>query len=192
MEMGKSVRQSLNPADWSQAAFDALARGGVDAVAVEPIAATLGTTKGSFYWHFQNRDALLESTLDLWEARLTDAVIEDLEREPDPARRLKKLLGAAFDMAPGDAAAEVTLHAHRETTAVRQRVRKVTKRRISYMATQLESLGWRTTEANDRAVLLYYLYIGSLQTAHVLPHLAESAERRLQVERVFEGLAAHD
>jgi AcrR family transcriptional regulator len=190
--MGKSVRRSLGPGDWAAAAFDALARGGVDAVAVEPIATTLGTTKGSFYWHFQNRDALVEAALDLWESTLTDAVIQNLEREPNPAMRLKKLLGASFDMTARDAAAEVTLHAHRETPAVRQRVRKVTKRRIAYMAAQLERLGWRTTEANDRAVLLYYLYIGSLQTPHVLPHLSESAERRLQVERVFDGLAAHD
>ena len=43
----------------ARAAFRALARGGVEAIAVEPIAAELGTTKGSFYWHFKNRDSLV-------------------------------------------------------------------------------------------------------------------------------------
>ena len=47
------------------AAFRALARGGVDSIAVEPIAAELGATKGSFYWHFKNRDSLV-AALDEW------------------------------------------------------------------------------------------------------------------------------
>jgi AcrR family transcriptional regulator len=37
----------------------ALARGGVSAVAVEPLAAELGVTKGSFYSYFPHRDALV-------------------------------------------------------------------------------------------------------------------------------------
>ena len=36
--------------DWSEAALRALAAGGLAAVAVEPLATSLGTTKGSFYW----------------------------------------------------------------------------------------------------------------------------------------------
>src|SRR4051794_41764716 len=68
MAMTRGKRQ-LTAEDWTQAALDALARGGVAAVAVEPIAKSLGATKGSFYWHFADRNALLESALDLWERR---------------------------------------------------------------------------------------------------------------------------
>ena len=100
MEMRKPARSSLTPADWAVAAFRAVARGGVDAVAVERIAAELGATKGSFYWHFKNRDALIEAALDEWERRLTENVIERLEREPDPGQRLKKLLAAEFQPGP--------------------------------------------------------------------------------------------
>ena len=89
MATRKSTRQVLSPADWSRAAFRALALGGVEAVAVEPIAAELGATKGSFYWHFKNRDALIAATLEEWERRLTDTVIERLERSADPAERLR-------------------------------------------------------------------------------------------------------
>jgi AcrR family transcriptional regulator len=192
MEMRKSAGRPLSRADWSEAAFMAIARGGVDAVAVEPLATQLGTTKGSFYWHFKNREALLEAALDDWEARLTDAVIADLELEPDPGRRLKKLVGAAFDLGPIDAAAEVALLAHPEHPAVRRRVRRVMRRRITYIAEQLEKLGWEGGEALERAVLLYDLYVGSLQTRQVLPHLIDPTARRKQVEVVFAGLAAHE
>jgi AcrR family transcriptional regulator len=190
MVMRKSPRRALAPADWSSAAYRAIGHGGVDAVVVESLAAELGTTKGSFYWHFKNRDALLEAALDEWEARLTDAVIADLERVPEPGERLQKLVGAAFDLAALDAAAEVALLAQPEQPAVRRRVRRVTQRRLDYMATQLERLGWPADQSRERAILLYYLYVGSLQTRHVLPRQANDATRRQQVELVFEGLAA--
>ena len=50
---------------------------------METVAAELGATKGSFYWHFKNRDALIQTALDRWEKRRTESVIEELEREPD-------------------------------------------------------------------------------------------------------------
>src|SRR5207245_3767064 len=123
MGVRKLGKSSLMPADWARAAFRAIARGGVDAVAVEPIAAELGATKGSFYWHFKNRGALIEAALDEWEQRLTDDVIEELDRESDPARRLKNLFAAAFELGARERAAEIALLANPDPPSVRRRVR---------------------------------------------------------------------
>ena len=62
----KSKATRLDAAAWVAAAFDALADGGIDAVRVEPLAKALGITKGSFYWHFADRRALLDAMLDAW------------------------------------------------------------------------------------------------------------------------------
>ena len=64
MHMAEGKRR-LAREDWVDAALAAIAEGGVAAVAVEPIAARLGTTKGSFYWHFHDRDAGLSQPLRL-------------------------------------------------------------------------------------------------------------------------------
>jgi AcrR family transcriptional regulator len=74
-------RQRLSASDWTAAALDALAAGGLAAVAVEPLATRLGTTKGSFYWHFTNRDALLRAVLERWERTDTEDVITYVEAE---------------------------------------------------------------------------------------------------------------
>src|SRR3954453_8612881 len=88
MTVGK--RASLTSDDWTRAALEALARGGLAAVAVEPLAKELGATKGSFYWHFADRSALLEAALDLWERRDTDRVIAAVDDEThDVATRLR-------------------------------------------------------------------------------------------------------
>lgn len=186
----KPPRSPLTSADWARAAFQAVARGGIDAVAVEPLAVELGATKGSFYWHFTNRDALIEAALDEWERRLTDQVIEKLEQESDPAQRLKKLLVEAFQLAPTDRAAEIALLASADYVAVGNRVQRVAQRRITYMARQLEALGWADVDALDRAFVLSCLYVGYLQIAHMAPDATNQDARRRHVELVFDSLIA--
>src|ERR671922_6013 len=93
---------------WIAAALDALADGGMAAVAVEPLAARLGVTKGSFYWHFRDRDELLTAALQEWERTGTEELIKRLDQIADPRERLaewaRRVLGA-------DKAQLVALHA---------------------------------------------------------------------------------
>ena len=189
--MRKPRQPRLTPDDWARAALAAIARGGIDAVAVETVAADLGATKGSFYWHFKDRDALIQAALDMWEQRRTEAVIEEFEREPDPAMRLKQILGAGFEFGRTDRA-EIVLLANPEHPAAVRAVRRVAERRITYIAEQLEKLGWDSAEALDRAVVLYYVYVGYLQMAHVTPHLISDAARRRHLDRVFDAFAARE
>ncbi|RYY87103.1 MAG: TetR/AcrR family transcriptional regulator, partial [Comamonadaceae bacterium] len=55
---------ALQRADWVRAGMRILARSGVDAVLIPPLATELGVTKGSFYWHFASRDELLLALVD--------------------------------------------------------------------------------------------------------------------------------
>ncbi len=61
-------------------------------MAVEPLAARLGATKGSGYWHFANRADLVTATLNRWEQDHTAAVIAQIEHGGTPTERLRELL----------------------------------------------------------------------------------------------------
>src|SRR5690349_9500352 len=74
----------LSAADWAQTALDVIAEQGVAAVAVEPLARRLGVTKGSFYWHFPSRDALLQAALERWEDTEQQTVFGKMEAVSDP------------------------------------------------------------------------------------------------------------
>jgi len=189
MVMRKPRERRLSPDDWARAALGAIARGGVGAVAVETVAAELGATKGSFYWHFKSRDALIQAALDMWEHVGTEAVIGELEREPDPVRRLRKVLAAAFKLGPADRA-EIALLANPDHPAAVRAVRRVAERRITYISEQLEALGWDRGQALDRAVLMYYVYVGHLQMTHVAPDVISREARQRQIELVFDALVA--
>ena len=148
--------------DWADAALDALAEGGLAAIAVEPLAVRLGTTKGSFYWHFANRDELVAAAVDRWERRYTDAIIDRLTPIADPAERLDALLAKVMGDGPVNRA-ELALLAHADHPAVAQVLARVTERRVGFMTTAYQELGCPPTQARHRAILAYTLYIGLVQ-----------------------------
>src|SRR5216117_2195540 len=87
---------------WIAAGLRALGVGGPDAVRIEKLAQALSVTKGGFYWHFEDRRALLEAMLDAWERVVIDEVIERVEGEAGDARaklrRLFALAGSGGDL----------------------------------------------------------------------------------------------
>src|SRR5215212_8380942 len=139
MTPAKASRISLTAEDWSAAALAALERNGLAAVAVEPIAKTLGATKGSFYWHFAGRDDLIAAALALWERRDTDGVIATIDRAAEGTDRLRLLLRLVFAAVvetPGAGSIELALQPHAGHPLVAPVLARVTERRMS----TLESL----------------------------------------------------
>ena len=176
MDMATGKRESLAAADWTEAALDALARGGLAAVAVEPLAKSLGTTKGSFYWHFADRNALLAATLELWEQRDTVRVIANLGDTQDAGTRLRNLLHLAFmsvrdEDAGGAGAIELALQASASHPLVAPTLTRVTTRRVASLSGLYGELGLSKARARDRALLAYTSYLGHAQMAHATPDL---------------------
>jgi AcrR family transcriptional regulator len=166
-------RKRLTAADWTAAALDALATGGIAAVAVEPLAARLGATKGSFYWHFGGRDALLEAALARWERTDTEDVITAVQAEPDAGSQLRTLLAMAIGGGGRrSGAVELALQPHAEHPLVAPVLARVTRRRLDYLGVLFAELGFDTKSAARRALLAYTAYLGHAQLAHATPQLA--------------------
>jgi AcrR family transcriptional regulator len=173
--MAVTVGRRLSADDWTTAALAALSHGGIAAVAVEPLAARLGATKGSFYWHFRNRDALLTAALERWERTETENVIGRVEAEPDPRRRLRALFLLATGGPPGGprgSTVEPALQAAASHPIVAPALARVTRRRLDYLDAQFRELGLPPAAARHRALLAYTAYLGHAQLAHATPELA--------------------
>jgi AcrR family transcriptional regulator len=157
----------LTADDWAAAALEMIGERGITGVAVEPLAVRLGATKGSFYWHFANRDALVEAALALWERERTEAVIVAMDAEPDPARRLHRLF-AAVSSGRGDAV-EANLLAAADHPAVAPVMRRVVERRLAYVAEIFRRLGCSDVEARQRSLFAYTAFAGSTTITTRLP-----------------------
>jgi AcrR family transcriptional regulator len=154
-------KRRLAPEDWADAALAALAEGGLAAIAVEPIAAKLGATKGSFYWHFANRDALVAATLRRWAELHTETIITGLADVTDPVRRLHELFGVVFGREFANQA-EFALLAHADDPMIAPVLAEVTNRRVDFLVECFLDQGCPEAEARHRGVLAYTAYIGLL------------------------------
>jgi AcrR family transcriptional regulator len=176
---------------WVLAALEALGKGGVDAVAVEPVAKQLGVTKGSFYWHFENRAQLLEAALDAWEEQSTTTVITLLDRMPDPATRLRFLFGRVSEAAIGPRSIS-TIHAALGASGdplVARVLERVANARLAYVARCYVELGFAKEEADERAFLAYAAYLGMTRLVHDIPnHPSLSTNLATYTDFVIEAL----
>jgi len=89
--MTKAGTNRLSQGDWLRAGIGMLAAKGPGALGAEPLARHLGTTKGSFYWHFKDVPAFHAALLDLWEATAMTALDDILAAHDGPARQLRAL-----------------------------------------------------------------------------------------------------
>ena len=147
---------------WIDEGLKALAGGGPDAVRVEPLARALGVTKGGFYWHFQDRRALLGEMLDTWERLSIDEVIERIEGEGGDARvRLRRLSALASS---GDELLRIDLAIRnwsRRDEAVAERLRRVDNRRMDYMRSLFAEFCPEEEEVEARCMVALSLWIGN-------------------------------
>jgi AcrR family transcriptional regulator len=185
----KSERNGrLSADDWAQAALDLISEQGVASVAVEPLARRLGVTKGSFYWHFPSRDALLSAALDRWESVEQETVFGQLEAVSDPRQRLRALFQlVAHEMKSHKIYSELLKAL--DHPAVGPVIGRVSQRRLDYLAASFRQTGLVRTEAQHRARLAYAAYVGFLQLSLQLhqPRLAHD-EFEAYVEHVMDTL----
>jgi len=145
---------------WVDAALQALGTGGPDAVRVEALAVLLGVSKGGFYWHFTDRQALLEEMLDTWETAAAEDVIAQVESRPgDPRAKLQRL----FDLVPSaDFSVELALRDwSRRDRDVAQRLLRVDNRRMDYLRSLFGQFCADENDVEARSMLAFALYIGS-------------------------------
>ena len=150
-------------ARWVEAGLAELARGGIDAVRVEVLAARLGVTKGGFYRRFRDRRALLDALLETW-VRGREAAIEQQTElgKNGAAERLKSLIQLYSE--------RVSAHGIAIELAIRQWARsdataaaaaaKVDAARLKRVARLYRQLGLDARQAQARAVLFYAFIFG--------------------------------
>ena len=178
----------LSAEDWAREALDQIAEQGVASVAVEPLARRLGVTKGSFYWHFPSRDALLQAALSRWETNEQEEVFGRLEKVTDPRDRLRALFQVVAHEVKSHIIYSELLKAL-DHPAVSPVIGRVSQRRLDYLTASFRQAGMSRTAAQHRARLAYAAYVGFLQLSLQLnqPRL-QHEEFEAYVEHVMQTL----
>jgi AcrR family transcriptional regulator len=170
---------------WIDEGLRALAARGPDAVRIDPLARTLGVTRGGFYWHFEDRRALLDEMLDTWERRSTAEVLERVEREGGDARRKVRRAGMltfSRELLPIDLAVRDW---SRRDKAVAKRLRRVDNQRIDYLRSLIGTFCTDPDDIEARSMLAFSLAIGNHFIAADHGRLRRREVLDLAIERVL-------
>jgi AcrR family transcriptional regulator len=168
---------------WLDSALRSLGAGGPESVRVETLATSLGVSKGGFYWHFADRQALLDEMLDIWEKAMVEDVIARVENESGDSRDSVRRL---FELAPtADFAAELAVRDWaRRDKAVAARLRRVDQRRMSWLRSLFADFCSDNDDVEARSMLAYSLLIGGYFISAGHDDKSRSDVFQLAVERL--------
>jgi AcrR family transcriptional regulator len=158
MTVRRSSATRLDRRDWVRAAIDILSLKGVDSVRVEVLARQLNISKGSFYWHFKDRQDLLEAILDEWETSQSDWSTEG-EDVHNPVERWARL----FELfsRPAYARLEMAISSWaRQEEKVALRVASADRKRVAYLSRVFREIGFSANQAAEWANAAMFLYLG--------------------------------
>jgi len=183
----EAPRTTLTPEHWVEAATGVLVDQGIDHVRVDLLAKSIGVSRGSFYWHFKDREDLLRQVLEAWRQRATLQLTQRLERaSPDPLAQLRDVISLPFRGRSAQRAARIELAIRawaRRDPMARQAVDEADALRIGYIAQVFSGLGFGIAEARHRAFLLYSYVVAESQFGS-----PGTVEQRQERARFVEGL----
>ncbi|PZO78725.1 MAG: hypothetical protein DI629_11200 [Mesorhizobium amorphae] len=152
-------RRRLGPSEWVEAAYAMFAEGGVDAVKIDALARSLGVTRGSFYWHFENKDALLAELVERWLVLETLRVIDMAEAAG--GRAADRLWAVVESVRTDDGRFELAIrHWARSSDYAAGIVRQADEKRTAYLERLLTEHGIEAGLAARRARILYLAWLG--------------------------------
>jgi AcrR family transcriptional regulator len=177
--MEQEIGSKLGRQDWLTIGIKTLVEKGIEAVRVDPLAKLLNVTRGSFYWHFKNRDELLAEILQEWEARNTHSVIERIEGlDSTPSDKLLSLFETA---AEDDDCLEkaVRVWSVNDVSAAIA-IKRVDQQRLEYLQNLFLQLGFSGIDAKVRAQIVYSVRLGWF----VMASSGNRAERLTEIRLV--------
>ena len=163
------MARTLDRDDWLRAARLALLRGGLEAVRVAKLARDLRVTKGSFYWHFKDRDELLELLLREWESEGA-AIVAQLggaTGRPALATLMQVLIERARLSEEGKVPSDAAIFAWASVSPrVARRVQRAEEERIELLA---RLIGGGRGRGRGRVEVLYLAWLGFVARGQRVP-----------------------
>ena len=187
--MDKPVK-TLTRENWIDFALQRLTEEGIDKVTITGLARELSVTKGSFYWHFKDRDDLLQAMLVRWEESGSKLVFGEVERVGgDAVRRLKHLSDIVIRRYGDQLNLELALRDWgRKDLKIANILRQEDEKRIDYISGLFVEIYGDVKIAEAKAWLLFSLFVGEIIIA--APMKEQSREDMLWtcLNSVFEDM----
>ena len=147
------TRRGVSQAEWLEAALQQLGERSVAEIRIEKLARGLGVSKTGFYWHFNDRDQLLEMLLEYWTHEMTEVVTDNpLLSCLEPKARLIKTAEMILDNDLVRYEIGIRQWALSNKDAAKA-VRKVNRIRLKFIKQAFLDYGFTGDDAETRALM---------------------------------------
>lgn len=152
----KTKKKSRRPARrlslelWLEEALEALAEQGHQVLTVDKLCKRLKVSRGSFYWHFKNRDDFVQQVVNFWDKRLTGSIRDTAKLGQDDAAAHLLFLMELIDRANAGRY-DIPIRAWAATnTRAAKAVRRTDRTRYEYVRSLFAELGFTGDELEMR------------------------------------------
>ena len=159
----ETPQRSRNTEDlWLSAAYDLLTESGVEAVKIMPLARRIGLSRSGFYWHFKDRDALLEAMIRHWEDKNTGNLVSRCSAYADTiCEAMFNLFDCWLDDTLFDARLDLAIRNWaRNDRSLQSRLDSADTRRLEAVRGMFLRFDYDSDEAELRALTVLYTQIG--------------------------------
>jgi AcrR family transcriptional regulator len=154
-------RNQLQRFDWLRMALEVFVEEGIDSIRITRLADELGVTRGSFYWHFQNREDLIDSLVSFWKDKNTAAITESVTRASSLADGILRFFETCIDSSQFDPRLDLALREWaRRSMRIRTLLDGEDETRIEALRQFYRRFEYPMPQALIRARVLYYSQIG--------------------------------
>jgi len=168
---------ALSPNDWADAGLHVIARHGWSALTVDSVAAWLRVTKGSFYWHFEDRQAFLQAVLARWRFMSTAGTLARVGDIADPRLRLRRILELVIEET-GPVELDTAIWSARSEPLVAQAIDAASRERLTLLTGIYRELGYSEGHARRWALAAYSAFLGLISMGNAARDLLRSAADR--------------
>lgn len=154
-------RNQLQRFNWLLVALELFITEGIDAVRITRLANELGVTRGSFYWHFTNRDDLIESLVNYWRDKNTSVIVEAVSSATSLSDGIFNFFDTCVDSNQFDPRLDLAIREWaRRSESIRQQIDQADEARVKAITSLFSRYAYPMPEAFIRARVIYFAQIG--------------------------------
>lgn len=154
-------RKQLQRFDWLLKALAIFIEEGIDAVRITRLANELNVTRGSFYWHFSNREDLIEALVDYWKSRNTHAIVDSVASAKSLSDGIFRFFETCLDTQLFDPRLDLAIREWaRRSPEIRQQLDAADRVRVQALTDFYQRFDYPMPEAFIRARVIYFAQIG--------------------------------
>jgi AcrR family transcriptional regulator len=147
--------------DWMLKALHIFITEGIDAVRITRLADELSVTRGSFYWHFENREDLIDALVGYWRDKNTRAISDAMDNASSLSDGIFRFFETCLDSAEFDPRLDLAVREWaRRSPSIRNQVDEADQLRIEAFRSFFCRFGYEMPEALIRARTIYFSQIG--------------------------------